>query len=144
LPGLNRETAGFHALSARLAPGLALRPIVFERGSRAFPGTPAHLHLPAYYCLEKGGSAGYSFAMYSISVVRFRSGAKILMPGGLEWLPERFDAEREARDYDYFVVKSSADRSAWLFPGPSPVAVLDQHVGDWWGYRRTTPNVARK
>jgi len=68
-------------------------------------------------------------------VVRFRAGVPIKMGGGAEWAPERFDAEREADGYEYFVVKSSVDRSA-IFGGPSPAAVLDQHVGDWWGYRR--------
>ncbi len=92
--------------------------------------------MPAYYSLEKGGSPGYTFAMYSISVVRFRPGVKPKMAGGAEWAPERFDAEREASDYDYFIVKSSTERSSSLFAGPVPAAVLDRHFGDWWGYRR--------
>jgi hypothetical protein len=136
LRGFNRETSDFRALIARLPPGLAVRPIVFDRVSPAFPGIPAHLHVPAYYALEKGGSAGYSFAMYSISVVRLRAGVKPKMPGGAEWAPSRFDAQREADDYDYFIVKSAVDRTSALFVGPSPIAVLDRHVGDWWGYRR--------
>jgi hypothetical protein len=136
LRDFQQESADFHALAARLPQGLALRPIVFERGSRAFPGIPAHLHMPAYYALEKGGSAGYSFAMYSTSVVRYRPGIRVLMGGGSEWAPERFDADREASDYNYFVVRSVDDRSAELFPGRTPAAVLDQHVGAWWGYRR--------
>ncbi len=135
LPGFNRETADFHALSARLPAGLAVRPLIFDRVSRAFPGIPAHLHVPAYYSVEKGGSAGYSFAMYAISVVRLRPGTRIKMCGGAEWAPERFDAEREAQDYDYFIVRSATDRTSSLFNGANPAAVLDQHVGDWWGYR---------
>ncbi|HXK19726.1 MAG TPA: hypothetical protein VNG33_18070, partial [Polyangiaceae bacterium] len=142
LPAFNRETADFHALTAELPAELELRPLVFERGSLAFPGIPAHLHVPAYYSLEKGGSAGYSFAMYSISVVRFRPGVRIKMGGGAEWAPERFDAGREAADYDYFIVKSSFDRTASLFTGPTPAAVLDRHIGDWWGYRRVTAATA--
>lgn len=136
LVGFNRETADFRALVSRVPAGLAVRPLVFERGSAAFPGIPAHLHLPAYYSAEKGGSSGYSFAMYSISVVRFRPGVRIIMGGGSEWVPEHFDASREAADYDYFIVKSSLDRTDGLFPGPRPAAVLEQHIGDWWGYRR--------
>jgi hypothetical protein len=136
LRGFNREASAFHALTARLPPGLAVRPIVFDRASTAFPGIPAHLHLPAYYALEKGGSAGYSFAMYSISVVRLRAGVEPKMAGGAEWAPERFDAQREADDYGYFIVRSAVDRTSSLFPGPAPIAVLDQHIGDWWGYRR--------
>ncbi len=38
------ETAGLHAIIAQLPPGRSVRPIVFERAGRAFPGTPAHLH----------------------------------------------------------------------------------------------------
>jgi len=142
LPAFNRETADFHALTAGLPRDLDVRPLVFERGSLAFPGIPAHLHVPAYYSLEKGGSPGYSFAMYSISVVRLRPGAKISMGGGAEWAPERFDPEHEASDYDYFIVKSSFERSSSLFTGPQPAAVLDRHFGDWWGYRRVATAAA--
>lgn len=136
LQTFNQETADFYALTARLASGLAVRPLIFERASRAFPGSPAHLHVPAYYTVEKGGSPGYSFAMYSTSVVRYRPGAVIRMGGGAEWTPERFDAKGEAESYDYFIVRSAVDRTGSLFTGPNPEAVLDQHVGDWWGYRR--------
>jgi hypothetical protein len=139
----DRETAAFHRLTAGLPPGLAVRPIVFERASHAFPGTPAHLHVPAYYSLSKGGNPGYSFAMYSTSVVRHRPGVRVKMGGGAEWAPERFDAEREAADYDYFIVKSGSDRTRTLFPGPTPRAVLDRHIGEWWGYRRNLLPIAR-
>lgn len=136
LPEFERETAGFHELVSHLPAGRAVRPLVFDRGSHAFPGIPAHLHVPAYYAVEKGGSAGYSFAMYSISVVRFRPTVRVPMGGGAEWAPERFDAAREAADYDYFIVKSASDRTAELFPGPKPKATLDWRAGDWWSYRR--------
>lgn len=142
LRDFQREAGELRALLDRLPAGLAVRPLVFERGSRAFPGIPAHLHLPAYYSVDKGGSPGYSFAMYAMSVVRFRPGARVLMSGGSEWFPERFDAALEAADYDYFIVKSSVDRGALLFPGPRPAATLDQHVGQWWGYRRPSPSVS--
>jgi hypothetical protein len=134
----NRETAEFHELVRPLPAGLELRPIVFERAGHAFPGIPSHLHVPAYYSVEKGGDPGYTFAMYSISVVRLRAGAKIKMWGGAEWAPERFQAAREAADYDYFVVRSSADPTESLFGGPRPAASLDRHVGSWWGYRRSS------
>lgn len=136
LSAFNLETAGLHEIVTQAEPGLNVRPIVFERGGWAFPGTPAHLHLPAYYCVEKGGTPGYSFAMYGISVVRYRPGVRIRMWGGAEWTPQDFSAEREANNYDYFIVKSSSDLTAWLFPGPEPAAHLERHVGDWWSYRR--------
>jgi hypothetical protein len=137
LPGFEQEAADYRALAATLPSGLSVRPLIFDRDSRAFPGIPAHLHLAAYYAVEQDGSSGYSFAMYSTSVVRYRRGTRVLMGGGSEWVPERFDAEREAPDYDYFIVRSRVDRSTELFPGPAPAAVLEQRVGEWWGYRRT-------
>lgn len=136
LPGYAGETADFRRLIAELPSGLSLRPLIFERETRAFPGLPAHLHLAAYYSAEKQGDPGYSFAMYSISVVRLRARSEAKMVGGAEWQPERFDAAREATDYDYFIVKSHRDRGAELFPGPAPAAVLERHFGDFWGYRR--------
>ncbi len=136
LGGFNRELDDFRRVMERVPAGRSLRPIVFERTARAFPGIPSMLHVPAYYAVEKGGDAGYSFAMYSISVVRFRPGVHVKMGGGSEWAPEWFDATREADDYDYFMVKSDADRGNRLFPGSPPRAILDSHVGDWWGYRR--------
>jgi len=59
----NREAAEFHQLEARLPAGLAMRPLVFDRNTRVFPGVPAYLHYSAYYCVDKGGTQGYSFAM---------------------------------------------------------------------------------
>lgn len=137
LPGFNRDMADLHQLLARLEPGLQLRPLVFERASGAFPGNPALLHTPAYYVLERGGDAGYSFAMYSISVVRFRKGTPIKMWGGAEWAPQAFDATRELDEYDYFLVRSPHDYARQLF-GDGKVS-LDQQFGRWYGYRRLAP-----
>jgi hypothetical protein len=133
LPAYNRETEGLHALVTAAPPGMNVRPIVFERESRAFPGVPALLHLPAYYQVKKGGTQGYSFAMYPISVVRYRSGISPRMGGGLEWRPEAFDFERERTSYDLFVVHSRRDRSRELFGDP-PAVVLEARHGNWWAY----------
>jgi hypothetical protein len=133
LPEFNRETEGMHALAAQMRQGLSVRPIVFDRESRAFPGVPALLHLPAYYQVEKGGAQGYSFAMYPISVVRYRPGVDVRMVGGLEWRPEAFDAAREAAGYDCFVVHSARDRTRELF-GNAPDISLERRHGDWWLY----------
>jgi hypothetical protein len=135
LPGFNQELAELRQVLTRMEPGFALRPLVFERESRAFPGNPAHLHAPAYYALERGGDAGYSFAMYSISVVRFRPGVPIKMGGGAEWNPRSFDAARELNDYDYFLVRSSTDPGPVLF-GDGAAVGLEHQVGRWWCYRK--------
>jgi hypothetical protein len=57
------ETQPITDFVARMPAGLRIRPLIFDRGSEAFPGLPAMLHLSAYYVPEKGGSQGYSFAM---------------------------------------------------------------------------------
>jgi hypothetical protein len=135
LPSFNRETEGLHALVDEMPPGKNIRPIVFERESTAYPGVPALLHLPAYYQVNKGGTQGYSFAMYPISVIRYRAGVEPRMGGGAEWRPETFDWEREHLRYDYFVVHSSSDRSHTLFRNAEDV-VLEGRRGNWWVYRR--------
>jgi hypothetical protein len=142
LVAFQQEVAEYRELAAGLEPGLAIRPIVLNRGSNAFPGVPAMLHVPAYYAVEKGGHPGYSFAMYPISVVRFRPGVRVKMGGGAEWTPEAFDAAREIADYDYFIVRSEGDPTARLFAEPA-LAQLDRHVGSWWGYRRAYAQAAR-
>jgi hypothetical protein len=140
LTAFNREAAEFHDLEARLPEGLTMRPIVFERNTRAFPGVPAYLHYPAYYYVDKGGTQGYSFAMYPISVVRLRPEVQPTMQGGAEWQPERFRPE-EMDGYDYFLVRSERDRAPELF-GNAPVA-LDAHVGSWWGYTKVARQALR-
>ncbi len=129
----NREAAEFHQLSAALRPGRAMRPLIFARETPAFPGVPAYLHYSAYYYVEKGGTQGYSFAMYPLSVVRYRPEIKATMQGGAEWRPETFRRE-ETQAYDYFIVRAERDRRQDLFD-PDTVE-LAAHVGSWWAYAR--------
>jgi hypothetical protein len=137
----NREAAEFHELSAALRPGQAMRPLIFARETRAFPGVPAYLHYSAYYYVEKGGTQGYSFAMYPLSVVRYRPEVKPTMQGGAEWRPETFQRE-ETQAYDYFVVRAERDRRHDLFDAGT--VELAAHVGRWWAYaRRPDPLVQR-
>jgi hypothetical protein len=133
LAAFNREAAPFHALAAAMRPGQSLRPLVFERETNSFPGVPAFLHYPAYYYVEKGGSQGYSFAMYPLSVVRYRPDVPLSMQGGAEWRPDWF-RKSEVAQYDYFVVKSSRDLGDELFLGTS--VALEAHAGSWWIYAR--------
>lgn len=133
LAEFQHEAADFHALEARLRPGAAVRPLVFDRQSRVFPGVPAFLHYPAYYYVDKGGTQGYSFAQYPLSVVRYRPGVIATMQGGAEWRPDWFRQD-EIPDYDYFLVRSALDRTQELFAG-APVE-LEAHEGSWWAYAR--------
>jgi hypothetical protein len=136
LASFNRETRSFHALVERLPENMSVRPLVFDRETPAFPGTPTLVHFPAYYTVAKGGTQGYSFAMYPLSVIRYREHVTPTMSGGAEWRPEDFDAQREAERYDYFLVNSSIDRTEELFGSLGDAIELDARVGSWWGYRR--------
>ena len=126
-----------YAIARLLAPGLDVRPIVFERDSIAFPGVPAFLHFPVYYQVEKGGHQGFLFATYPSSVIRFREPRRLpCMPLGAEWNPAAFDPRREAADYDYFLERSDVDRSRQLFESSPERIELELRVGPWWAYRR--------
>jgi len=131
-----KETRPVTALIAEMPAGLRVRPVVFERGSEAFDGLPALLHLSAYYAAEKGGFQGYSFAMYPTSVVRYTESAPQGMFGGAEWQPQRFSAADELPLYDVFWVKSSSDRARELFGDHRGAVALVFHQQDFWAYRR--------
>jgi hypothetical protein len=133
LMAFQHEAAPFHTVEARLRPGLAMRPLIFDRQSRVFPGVPAFLHYSAYYYVEKGGTQGYSFAQYPLSVVRYRPDVVPTMTHGAEWRPDWFRPE-EIPTYDCFLVRSAIDRSGELFAG-TPVE-LEAHAGNWWAYAR--------
>lgn len=130
------ECRDFDAIVADMPHGLAVRPIVFGRESSAFPGVDAFLHFPAYYHVEKGGTQGFSFARYPISVVRERVPQPHVMGDGAEWLPSEFGAERELPVFDYFLVRSDRDRSRELFGSQVEQVSLVNHHGQWWGYQK--------
>ncbi len=134
LTDFRAEVDGYHALTRRLPHGLSMRPIIFDRESQVFPAVPAFIHYSAYYYVEKGGWQGYSFAMYPISVVRYRPHVTPGMQYAAEWRPDRFDPRYEVPAYQYFLVRSETDRSAQLF-ADAPVR-LDARFGPWWGYVR--------
>lgn len=136
LSAFRAEVDGYHALTRRLPTGLSMRPIIFDRESQVFPAVPAFIHYSAYYYVERGGWQGYSFAMYPISVVRYRPHVTPGMQNAAEWQPQRFDRAHEVPAYQYFLVRSETDRTAQLFAGaPMPVR-LEARFGPWWGYVR--------
>jgi len=134
LSQFSRETQPISEFIARMPAGMRIRPLVFDRGSRAFPGLPAMIHLSAYYVPEKGGYQGYSFAMYPTSVVRYRPEVVPTMDGGSEWHPEWFSAPDELGGYHCFLVHSSQDRSLELFGEQRHLLSLVFHEQGWWAY----------
>jgi thiamine transporter ThiT len=143
LVAFKREAASYHDFLRGLPAGLAMRPIIFERNTQVFPGVPAYLHYSAYYYVEKGGFQGYSFAMYPISVVRYRPGVKAGMLNAAEWRPELFDRRVEIPEYDFFLVRSQTDQSAVLFENSPLPVVLTKRIGPWWGYEKASAKLGR-
>jgi hypothetical protein len=133
LAAFQSESASFRALLDDLAPGRAVRPLIFERESEVFPGVGAYLHYSAYYHVEKGGTQGFAFARYPTSVVRERAPGPRVMADGAEWNPSTFDSAREVPHFDYFMVRSKRDRAFELFARGPDVRLVSRH-GDWWAY----------
>jgi hypothetical protein len=141
LSAFQTEAESYHELTRRLPAGLSMRPVIFDRESKVFRGVPAFLHYSAYYYVEKGGTQAYSFAMYPISVVRYRPHVTPGMQNAAEWRPERFDRAGEVPAYEYFLVRSETDRTEQLFRGAPLPVTLDARFGPWWGYVRNDVNL---
>jgi hypothetical protein len=130
----NREMADYHRLTDALPTGLRIRPLIFERDSRAIPGAPVYLHVSAYYHAERGGIPAYSFAVQPAAVIRYKRGHSSPLSPGLEWAPERFDPALDADRYDYFLVRGGPDSRELFSRSPLPI-VLDACRGSFCGYR---------
>jgi len=133
LAAFSRETQPIFDFVAQMPAGLRVRPVVFDRASVAFPGLPAFIHQSAYYAAEKGGTQGYSFAMYPTSVIRYLPSVVPTMTQGAEWLPESFSVD-ELDAYDCILVHSSSDRAEQLFQSSQADVRLAFHEADWWAY----------
>jgi hypothetical protein len=138
------ECADFDGVLRDMPAGLAVRPIVFERESAAFPGVSAFLHFSAYYQVEKGGTQAYSFARNATSVVRERPPGSPAMQNGAEWQPLTFDASRELPLFDVFMVRSEHDRARDLFAGADETVRLVSRHGHWWAYEKRERAVAAR
>jgi hypothetical protein len=107
-----RETQPIKNFIAGMPAGLRIRPLIFDRGSEAFPGLPAMLHLSAYYVPEKGGYQGYSFAMYPTAAV---SGWYFSHPESRYFAVGRIDRD-QVRDYAQRKGDSVEETERWLSP----------------------------
>jgi hypothetical protein len=131
----NIEASDFDVAVADLPPRLRVRPLIVEARGSAFPDVPAYLHFPAYYQAERGGYLGYSFARYSVMLIRYRAGVDLGMAEDAEWKPELFDAAREVPLYDCFMIRADQDMGTALFQAAPQAVHLAAHAGKWWIYR---------
>jgi hypothetical protein len=126
-------------LLATMEPNRRVQSLTFELGSNDVPGFPCFLHHAVWYQVERGGVMGFSFALFFPELLRYRAGAAPPITPFLEWHPERFNWQRDGRDFDYFLVRSSREMGAALF-GTKRV-VLQGRSGLFWLYKhvRDTP-----
>ncbi len=130
----DREAREIDAAIESMEPDGRVLGLVFEPFTSAVP-MPAHLHHFAWYAARKGGIADFSFAYFYPQLVRYRPDVvEPLVPDFFSWKPELSDPRLRA-SYDYFLVRSSTDRTADLFPHNRPPPVrLQLRSGDWWLY----------
>lgn len=135
----DRDARQFEVVMDAMLPKQRVRSLIFERGSEYTPGGVPFLHFPVYYQVEKGGTMSFSFATSSLSVVVFRPEKRRVVRASIDWLPSSFDVKREQDDYDYYVVRASADLRSQLFQGATRRIELTAQRGLWWLYRRGEP-----
>jgi len=139
----NAEAKYFDQVFALMAPNKRVISLVFDKYSMAVPG-PVFMHFVNYYQAEKGGTAVFSFSVYSHTFARFKTGARpSFMQPGFEDHPEQFDAQKQS-GYDYFLFRMPLDPRTHLSINPgsfiterarTPVRLV-ANVGQIWLYER--------
>lgn len=132
--GFNLEARDFDSVVDQLKPGKNAMGVIFDNGGGQF-FLGSYGHFPAYYQALKGGGLSFSFAHSYKSVARFRSGSARLPYIGPAELSRPLGVRmREARQFDYFIVRSLRDRTADLRIALQDYYSLVAHRGAWWVY----------
>jgi hypothetical protein len=134
------DARDYDVIQASMGWNKSLRPLIFEPTNAQFgEGTP-FLHFPLWTQAEKGGISAFSFASVFQNIVNYRPDAALPIDSVLErdhaeYSPALFRWSREP-GFDYYVVRSSIDRSAALFGEAGPAVTLLARQGKWWLYGR--------
>jgi hypothetical protein len=138
-----RTTSDFRRVIEPLPRAPKLLYLIFDHTGTSRTTSP-FLHLPAWVQAEKGGWLSFHFAVFGASPLRFRTDAAAVVAPRLrdrwEWEPQRFDLERDAPFFDWFLVRSRTSPTS-LFEG-DPTLRLEVQEGTWWLYRRVPPEPA--
>jgi hypothetical protein len=133
------ETHDFTAIAARLPRAPRLLGLVYDHRGTDRAVSP-FVHLPAWIQAERGGALYFHLVGYGFYPIRFRPAGPDSPPRPpfeFEWHPEWFlsdGARRDARWFDWFLVRHSIDPAALFAHDPRirPIA----REGWWWLYRR--------
>jgi hypothetical protein len=132
-----QETASFRTVLAQIPTGKKILPLIFDLESEHVARYP-YLHFGAWYEVEKGGQAGFSFLSLGRALLRYRPGHKGAVEEGMAWNPGAFNWERHGQ-VDYFLVRDAQDRGPWL-AARSPVPIVRvAHCGAWYLYQPWPP-----
>lgn len=134
--GFKENDKDFAKIVNEMEPGKMVLTLVFNHDS-AFKYSPPYLHFGSWYQSVKGGVELMSFSHDAGAQnvpVRYKHQTwpvpSTWNPGEFRWL------KHEGARYDYFLVRSKADKSLSLFGRSKPKAILAAHYGDWYLYRR--------
>jgi len=127
------ETRPFAEVVRELPPRCNVCSLVFDRSSESVPDVH-YLSFAWWYCVEKGGHAGFSFAEYPLMVFRYRSSHVIQHDEALAWHPEWFSWPQDG-GADYFLVRAPGDLGPQLFREADVPVRLVAHSGTWFLYQ---------
>lgn len=134
----DREARAFRQATSQVTNGGRVLSLVFSHDDEQSMA-PTLLHLPTWLSATRGSLVDAGFTGTHIQLVVYRPGLlpKASVVDHFEWMPDRFDWQLHQGDqYDFFVIRSSADMAPRLFRGApcAPRRVSAQQ--GWWLYER--------
>lgn len=129
----NREAHDFEPILAAMKPNKRVVSLIFDKGSRANPGsfgpsTFPYLHFAGYYQAARGGDLAHSFAVVWNVPVRYRSNyARHPFREEIEWQPRLFSLDEDLPHYDYVLLRANGP----MPPPPNRGLEVAAQNGPW-------------
>ena len=132
-----RESRPFETLLAAAEPGKRALAMVFELESDAAVHDSVYMHFASWYQADKHGFVDFNIAWFHPQVIRFQPGKQPAMDPSFGWDPKiHVWGDVDARLYDYFFVRASADRLEQVRErSPCAVEIAAQDAG-WYLLKR--------
>jgi hypothetical protein len=133
--GFNQEAQGFREAVANINEGKRILQMNVAMNS-VFSPTPVYLHFGSWYQAEHHGLVDFSFALYPVTVVRYR---KEKNPADLAIFHHGYGSQNILRtnrgdDYDYLLVRATWNPAPTLFKSAPVQPTLVWSGNGWWLY----------